>query len=221
MAVHAQSLNRTDEKGLKQGVWQKNYSNGVLRYKGQFRDGKAYGEFRYFYPTGALKSILKYKNGGEDAEVHSFHLNGKPMADGKFVHRKKDSVWNYYSDVDGKRVASESYHRGVKEGISVIYYPESGRIFEITTYHLGYKWGPWKKYFPNGKLSQEGVYVNDTLNGNFQVFFLNGKLQMKGSYEKGLQNGKWMFYDSTGSLQRKHVFHWSHSLVETMRFQFL
>ena len=128
------------------------------------------------------------------------------MADGKFVHRQKDSVWNYYSDVDGKRVASETYQEGVKEGPSIIYYPESGKIFEWTTYHLGHKWGVWKKYFPDGRLSQEGFYLNDTLMGDFKVFFLNGKLQMKGSYKNGLQNGFWLFYDSTGQIRRKQFF---------------
>ena len=205
--IQAQSVNRTDKNGLKQGPWEKKYSNGAIRYRGQFRNDTAFGEFRYFYPTGAIKSILNYQKKGTAAVVHSFYLNGKPMADGKFVHQKKDSVWNYYSEVDGKRVASETYQAGVKEGPSIIYYRESGKIFEWTTYHLGHKWGVWKKYFPDGHLSQEGFYVNDTLNGNFHVFFVGGKLQIQGAYKKGLQNGPWVFYDSTGKVINRKVFH--------------
>jgi len=43
--------NRTDARGLRQGKWVGTYSNGDIRYRGQFRSGKPYGTFTYFYPS--------------------------------------------------------------------------------------------------------------------------------------------------------------------------
>ena len=207
LTINAQQVNQTDKNGLKQGRWEKTYTNGAIRYQGQFRNDKPYGEFKYFYPDGKLKSIVRYRKKGEDAYVKSFQFNGKPLAKGKFVHQKKDSLWRYYSDLDGKLVATENYKNGIKDGQSISYYPENGKPVEIITYKKGLKWGPWKKFFPDGKLSQEGFYDKDTLNGSYHVFFVGGKLQMQGAYEKGLQNGLWIFYDSTGKVIRKKVFH--------------
>ena len=40
MTAVAQDFNRTDAKGRRQGLWRDYYSNGQLRYKGQFKNDK-------------------------------------------------------------------------------------------------------------------------------------------------------------------------------------
>jgi len=207
LSSYAQNINRVDKKGWKQGKWEQSYSNGALRYRGQFRNNEPYGEFRNYYPTGGIKSISQYKDSGIEVYVSSFHLNGKPLATGKFVRQKKDSIWNYFSDLDGKRVASESYHDGRKEGRSIIFYPESGKPVEVTTYKNGLKTGPWRKYFPDGTLSQMRHYVQDTLQGDFQVNSIQGKILIKGSYKKGFQDGLWITYDSLGNPIKQTTYH--------------
>jgi antitoxin component YwqK of YwqJK toxin-antitoxin module len=198
--------NRTDEHGLRQGKWTGTYSNGAVRYKGQFRNGKPYGTFFYYYPTGALKAKMTYSDSGHVARVTSYHLNGKPMAAGKFVDRKKDSTWRYFSETDGKLVLEENYSHGVKNGPVIIYYAGSGKPSEITEYKNGLKNGRWIKYFPDGKISTAGFYVNDTLQGEYTVYDITGKRLIQGSYKNGLQNGPWLTYDSLGRLQKKVLF---------------
>ena len=51
----SQSINYVDNIGMKQGVWQKKYANGNIRYEGTFKDNKEIGLFRYFYEDGSLK----------------------------------------------------------------------------------------------------------------------------------------------------------------------
>ena len=49
--INAQ-INKVDEKGKKQGVWEKTYPRSkVLHYKGQFKDDKPVGTFQYFYSS--------------------------------------------------------------------------------------------------------------------------------------------------------------------------
>ncbi len=199
--------NRTDANGLRQGKWVGTYSNGTVRYRGQFRNGKPYGMFRYFYPAGMLKAKMIYSDNGRVAHVRTFQLSGKPMAEGKFVNHKKDSTWLYFSDVDGKLVLEENYKIGVKQGPFIIYYPSTGKPSELTDYKNGRKNGRWIKYFPDGKISTSGTYVNDTLQGTFLVYGVNGKLLIKGRYRNAMQEGIWMMYDSLGNLQKKELFH--------------
>lgn len=199
--------NRTDALGLRQGKWVGTYSNGAIRYKGQFRDGKPSGTFTYFYPTGTVKAKMNYSDNGRVAHVISFHLNGKPMAAGKFIDHKKDSSWRYFSDVDGKLIMEENYKVGIKNGPTIIFYPKTGKPSELTDYKNGRKNGRWIKYFPDGKISTSGFYVNDTLQGPFQVYDINGQLLMKGQYKNALQEGVWITYDSLGNLQKKEIFH--------------
>ena len=51
----SQSINYVDNFGMKQGMWQKKYNNGNVRYVGFFKDNKETGLFRYFYEDGSLK----------------------------------------------------------------------------------------------------------------------------------------------------------------------
>ena len=45
----SQSINNVDINGNKQGIWGKTYNNGLIRYKGQFKDNKPQGLFFYYY----------------------------------------------------------------------------------------------------------------------------------------------------------------------------
>ena len=45
-------INQSDTNGLRQGFWKKEYPNGGLIYKGNFKDGKPVGEWKRFYKGG-------------------------------------------------------------------------------------------------------------------------------------------------------------------------
>lgn len=198
--------NKIDTHGLRQGKWIGTYSNGAVRYRGQFLDGRPFGMFRYYYPAGMLKAKMAYSDNGRIAHMISFQLDGKILAQGKFIHHKKDSTWLYYSDVDGKLVLEENYKTGIKQGPVIVYYPSTGKPSELTDYKNGLKNGRWIKYFPDGTVSTSGFYVNDTLQGSFRVYDVNGKLLIKGQYKNALQDGLWMTYDTLGNLQKKQLY---------------
>lgn len=213
----AQQINQTDAQGRKQGIWKKNYSNGAVRYTGQFKDNHPYGVFKYYFPTGKISAVSVYSHKGAVAHIKSYHLNGKLMATGKFVDRKKDSVWNYYSETDGKLVAKENYLNGKKNGKAVVFYPSSGTPAEITHYKKGLKEGEWLKYFPNDSIYIHGFYHYDTLEGPYKVYGIDGHIQIEGRYVKGLQSGTWITYDSTGKVLYKQVFKQGVLLKESKR----
>ena len=116
------TINRTDSKGRKQGVWKKTHpQNTVYQYVGQFKDDKPYGTFKYYYEDGALKSIVKFSNSGMLARSVSFWENGRVMSKGNYINQKKDSTWIYY-DQYGYLNLAEQYSIGKLDGWRVVYY---------------------------------------------------------------------------------------------------
>ena len=49
-----------NEKGERHGYWESYYSNGQLKYKGNFVNGKQHGYWEYYYYDGQLKEKTYY-----------------------------------------------------------------------------------------------------------------------------------------------------------------
>lgn len=199
LSLVSQNINQTDANGQKQGTWTKTYSNGVPRYEGQFKNNQPVGEFKYYYETGNLKAVTVFSTDGIVARTKTFHENKQPMAEGKYIKQKRDSVWLFYSDVDGKLISSETYKKGLLHGTTKTLYPETGNVAESIEYKNGIKDGSYKKYFPDGALMTEGTYVNDLLDGKFILYHPNGEVQVKGKYKNGRQIGNWNYFDEDGN----------------------
>ena len=81
------SVNRTDNAGFKQGHWIKKYANGNIQYDGFFRDNNPYGQFKRYYDTGEIQSILNFSDDGTEADATFFHENGFTASKGKYVNQ--------------------------------------------------------------------------------------------------------------------------------------
>ena len=49
------TLNQIDAKGLKQGMWKKNYANGKIMFEANFKDNVPIGEMKRYHRSGKLK----------------------------------------------------------------------------------------------------------------------------------------------------------------------
>ena len=65
--LFSQNINLTDDSGMKQGIWKKNFDNGNLRYRGFFVDNNPSGLFNYYYKTGELKIEKEFFHKGTAA----------------------------------------------------------------------------------------------------------------------------------------------------------
>lgn len=205
-AASAQDINRRDSNGLKQGKWQKTYSNGALRYQGTFKNGKPTGEFKYYYPSGEIKAVIKYSTDGKSSYAKTYRLNGNLLAEGKYIEKKRDSTWLFYSETDGKIITKKEYKNGKLDGKSIIFFPGKDIPSEITEYKNGMKNGISEKFYTDGTPFSLETYVNDTLNGKFIVRFPDGKPQIEGQYKNGNQSGMWITYDENGKIIKRERF---------------
>ncbi len=186
-------LNQVDEKGLKTGAWQVTYPSGKLRYTGQFRAGKPFDVFKYYFKNGDLKTVLTYD--AEDQHrayaVH-YYQTGEKMAEGWYHDQKKDSLWKTYGA--NEVVLSEGkYFEGEKFGRWRTFY-QNGRLAEEKYFDKDLEIGELKVYFDNGKLSQLGHYKNGFLDGPTVFFDPEGDTLIKGAYYKGARDQDWTYF---------------------------
>lgn len=190
--------NQTDDRGRKQGVWESRYPQGGIRYKGQFRNDKPYGEFRYFHPSGELRAVQVFSDNGRIARNKTYAENGLLIAEGKYINQKKDSIWRFYSDIDGNLLSEESYLDDQRHGLVKNYYPENGKVSEIIHYESGIRNGDWLRFFDDGVLMARGFYANDYLQGGVQFYYPDGKPHIKGQYVEGMKDGTWEYFTPEG-----------------------
>src|SRR6186713_1325248 len=133
--IQAQDENKTDAKGRKTGKWLVKHENGITRYIGEFKEGKPVGDFKYFYETGELKSVIKFKSDGKTSYGTYYYTEedgGKKMSEGKFIDQKKDSTWTYF-DYGGNKTYTQEYKDDLENGKKFIYYV-SGNKSEAFNY---------------------------------------------------------------------------------------
>ncbi len=191
---YGKTINYTDNNGMKQGHWEKKYDNGNIRYTGSFKNNKPVGEFRRFYKSGTLQSILVYSKDGKSAKATFYYENGKLAAEGKYFGTKKDSIWKYYSFYGGHLSNEESYIKGKKDGYSREYYSDS-TISQEKIWKNGTLDGSWRMWFPGKKTRLETQYVNGKLSGPFKTYYPDGTLEISGVYKNDIRIGKWTYTD--------------------------
>ena len=194
-------INLTDAHGHKQGKWIKYYPNGVKMYEGSFTDDHPVGEFRRYDEDGALKSLLIYSSDGLGAEAEMYHANGFPASKGKYVDKKKEGVWKFYSSgKKGMLIGEENYAGNKKTGYAFKYYPD-GSVAEKIIYKDDKKNGEWIQYHHGGKLALKSSFVNGLVEGKYQAWYENGQTEFLGQYKYDVRDGEWIIYNKDGSVK--------------------
>jgi antitoxin component YwqK of YwqJK toxin-antitoxin module len=209
-AIHAQETapNVTDAKGRKQGKWIKKYDKSdVPRYIGQFKDDKPYGEFKYYYESGHIKSRMVFNKDGKTSRATIYYEDGKKMSFGRYTNQKKDSVWTHY-DPEGWVNTRETYVNDKLDGKVWIYYApskdRSGAVAQEFTYKNGLKDGEWKRYFEAGTTMSTGTYKNGLLDGVVTHFMIDGKKEVSETYWKGRLHGPRIQYENNVEVSRTY-----------------
>lgn len=201
-SITSGQANMTDEKGMKQGTWKRKYPNGTPMYEGIFRDNHPVGEFKRYYETGILQSVMVFSDDGTEVKAVLYFPDGKIASKGLYRNQLKEGLWQFYSGDSSYVINEENYIKNKKEGLSVIYYPDL-KIAEKFHYKNDKKNGEWIRYYENGNVWIKSAYADDKLNGRFESWHENGKLQISGQYRYDRKDGLWMIFDQTGEVLYK------------------
>lgn len=195
-------VNITDQQGRKQGHWIKRYPNEAVMYDGYFKDDHPIGEFKRYYDTNSLKSVLVYSDDGKKATASIYHPNGKIASKGTYVDQNKEGKWQFFSAYTGALISEEYYLKNLRNGLSLKFYPDS-TVAERVTYKNDVKQGEWIQYYPNKMVCLKSNYLNGKVNGKFEVWFENGGIEISGQYKNDSRDGLWIIFGNDGAIKYK------------------
>ena len=199
LGLEGKTQNITDVKGLKQGAWKVYFPNtGVIKYKGQFINNTPIGLFIHNDIEGNKKaSAIHHENG--ISYVKHYHSNGNLAGYGKYINKKKDSIWTFYNSNEDVK-AKETYLNGKLNGVFANYY-DGRKVALKGSYINGVKTGEWTNFFKSGKPKNKGTYIQGHFDGEYIEFYPSGKKQLVGYYQHAVKNGLWMLYNEDGSVR--------------------
>jgi uncharacterized protein len=201
--VTREKINRTDNKGLKQGEWKEFYPNGRLKTEKTFKDDQLHGYYKEYDNRGNLVLTMLYDNGSivksrvedePDIEIENkYDQNGKLIYSGPYRNKIPVGIHRQFG-ADGKVTNSFVYNDNgllLSEGII-----DEG----------GNRNGKWKDLYPDGKIQAEGQYTNNRRSGAWKFYNSSGNLEQTGLFNAGRPDGLWKWYYENGSLLREEEY---------------
>ncbi len=186
--------------GYVDGYYKKFYPNGKAKELGQASEGNYSGDWQTFYNTNTLESEYTYNQKGEiDGEYKYYDLDGKLHY--IFEYRNGEFIAYKYFDKKGnvigenRKKGGEFYYKG---------FSPYGKVASEGLYDIkGGKKGIWKYYTIHGVLTDEGLYENNKLQGDYKTFFAHGQVESISKYKNDTLNGYYAYYHKNGALKRQ------------------
>jgi uncharacterized protein len=201
--VSRDRINRSDNKGLKQGVWKDFYSGGGIKSEKTFKDDLLHGYYKEYDNRGRLVLTTLYDNGAvvksnvedePDIEIENrYGPDGKLIYSGPFRNKVPVGIHREYGK-DGKVTNAFRYNDNgvlVSEGII----DDAGNAN-----------GKWKELNPEGKVVAEGQYTDNRRSGTWKFYNSSQKVEQTGNYNAGRPDGLWKWYYPGGSVLREEEY---------------
>ncbi len=195
-------INRTDNKGLKQGNWIEFYPDGKKKSEKFYKDNLLHGYYKEYDIKGNLVLTMLYDNGSlvksnvEDTQdievVNKYDSDNKLIYNGPFRNNIPVGVHREYKD--GKVINAYSYN---DVGL---------RISEGIVDESGNRNGRWKDFYPDGKVKAEGTYTDNRQTGIWKFYSPDGKLEQTGNFNNGRPDGLWKWYYENGAVLREEEY---------------
>ena len=197
-------------KGKRQGKGEEYYSNGNLKFEGEYSKGKIIKGIGY-NQIGNI--ILEINNNGKGKEYYS---NGLIQFEGEYINGKRWNGKGYNNkgileyeikngkglikeyDYYGKLIYDGEYINGKRYGKGIEYEKRNNNEEPLNEENKGIQ----KKFSYNHGLKRfEGDFKNGEKNGNIKIFnYLTNKLIFEGEYINNEKNGFGKEYNNYGDL---------------------
>jgi uncharacterized protein len=196
-------INRYNDVGEKQGVWQEFYDGYRLKKESYFINGLLDGYYKEYDDNGKLTLTLLYRQG---KLVESFHEQEVEFIE-KIDFFEDGSIKKSGSYINDKPVGIHKvFDRSGEVIITSIYNDNNELIEEGKIDKTGSREGDWKEYFADGNVKAEGNYKNNKKEGSWKYLFKNGSIEQQGAYSNGKYSGIWKWYYPTGELWKEEEF---------------
>ena len=200
LVLSAQSINKLDSAGKRDGVWKKNFeSTDIIRYQGEFLHGKEIGEFK-FYKNVRGKAVLSatklFNKDNNIAKVVFLASNGKVISEGEMDGKIYIGTWKYYQKSNNNLLILENFdNSGHLVGERLVFYT-NGEIAQREHYNAGKLNGESFWYSENKVVLKSYVYEKGELHGPAKIYNGKGELLIEGQYKRDKKHGVWKYYDN-------------------------
>ncbi len=164
IAIYSQqdTINKVDEKNLKQGYWVvKDETNNKVE-EGSYKNDLKTGVWKSRYNDGTLKQEITYVENKPDGYAKFYYPSGVVSEEGIWKGNKWVGEYKYYYP-NGKPSYEWKYsEQGKRTGVQK-YYHENGVIMIEGDWNEGKESGPIKEYDDKGKLVAEKTFNNGQL----------------------------------------------------------
>ncbi len=167
--------------GKLDGDYSEIFTDGMVKAKGRYVDGKKRGQWEYNRADGNKQPTEVYDNTGDMIKKTTYFTTGKVEIEREMKDGKNNGVTRRY-DNEGNLRSEINYKNGREDGKSVIFYLSNEDNYKATSY-----------------------YTNGKLNGDYSEEYENGKPKAKGTYTNGSKTGKWIYYNKDGSVKREET----------------
>jgi antitoxin component YwqK of YwqJK toxin-antitoxin module len=103
----------TMHDSLRQGLWIRVASNGILLETQFYNRGELVGPYRMFYENGSPKFNSYIRKGEFDGKRVTYYSNGQIQDEGFFKKGKPDSIWSSFSE-SGKLNKKVRFKNGIQ-----------------------------------------------------------------------------------------------------------
>ena len=186
-------------EGKPDGYWKNYFDTGVLKSEGNRKNYLLDSTWKFFRLDGSLQQTIEYKENSKFGEECFYDSLGRKERSVYFKSDIKEGpAYEFYSS--GKMRTSFNYTNNLIEG-KYFEYAEDGRVITRRTYKNGLIYseekinrynknnqriGLWVELRDNGKLKEEGNYLNGLKEGTFKVYNKQGEFSKFEFYELGV-----------------------------------
>ena len=205
--IYAQNINLFDADQKRHGIWKKTFEGtDQMRYQGEFSHGKEIGFF-IFYKLIKKRSVLaatkQFNEKDNIADVKFLSSRGKVISEGKMNVKLYVGKWIYYHNNSEKIMIIENYNdKGVLHGKRFVYY-KNGKLTEEAIYIEGSIEGVSKWYSKKGVVIKAFIYENNELHGIAKYYGEDGVMLVQGLYKRGKKTGVWKYYNNGKLVKQK------------------
>ena len=138
------------------GKWEGWYPNGVVQFRGEWKDDDRTGDWEFYFENGQLDEKGAYDENGKKTGKDQCRPSGITEMEGTY-RRPADGKWSYFY-LNGSPQSDQVYKDGLLDGKFVIY-NRRGKVVQEAEYKAGGKHGTYKRWNEQtGELEQHFVY---------------------------------------------------------------
>ncbi len=125
------------------------------------------------------------------------HPNGQLMYEGSFNDNKPIGEWRRYYDNGAMQALLQ--HSAEHDTVNAILYDRLANRIADGQYKETLKTG-WWRFYTNGRLQRQEMYMNDLKHGFSRVYYPNGSLLEESEWQNNLLSGRYAAYYPGGAL---------------------